>query len=791
MRKKGTNMEDKFSSTEYFELLNKYFRAANYLTAAQLYLVDNPLLREPLTREHVKKKLVGHWGTCAGQNFVYAHCNRVITKYDQDMILLSGPGHGGNFFVANSYLEGTYSEVYPEVSEDKKGITRLCKQFSFPGGIPSHVAPETPGSIHEGGELGYSLAHGFGAILDNPNLIATVIVGDGEAETGPLATSWHLNKFVNPETDGAVLPVLHLNGYKINNPTVLARISRRELESLFIGYGYKPYFVEGSDPMDMHKKMAKAMDECVELIHNIWKDARGGEEHRRPLWPMIILRSPKGWTGPKFVDGKKIEDYFFAHQIPINMTKPEHLELLREWLESYKPDELFGDDYKLLPEIKAILPKGDKRISASPYANGGKMLKEIITPDLDELAVDVPAPGAVKTQDMLELGGYLKKLFELNEQNHNYRTFSPDEAMSNRLYRQFDSADRDFNADIWPVDDELAQNGRIMDSYLSEHACEGMLEGYLLTGRHGMFNSYEAFLRVVDSMVAQHAKWLKVTQKLPWRAPISSLNLVLTSTVWQQDHNGFTHQDPGFLTHMAEKTPEVVRMYLPADANTLMAVFDKATKTKNLINVITASKHPSYQWLNMQEAKKHAEDGISVWDWACLGDKDNPDVILACSGDTPTIEALAAVTLAKKYFPNINLRFVNVVNLMKLTPNTLHPDGLSKEEFEKIFTTDKPVIFNFHGYAGLVQDLIYERINENFHVFGYKEEGTITTAFDMRVRNNIDRCHLLMEIAKLAGVGEEEKQNAIFEMNKLLAKHKEYIAEYGIDLPEIENWKFE
>ena len=783
-------MEDKFSSEQYLDLLNKYFRAANYLTAAQLYLVDNPLLREPLKPEHIKKKLVGHWGTCAGQNFVYAHCNRVITKYNQEMILLSGPGHGGNFFVANSYLEGTYSEYYPEVSQDKKGITRLCKQFSFPGGIPSHVAPETPGSIHEGGELGYSLAHGYGAVLDNPNLIATVIVGDGEAETGPLATSWHLNKFINAKIDGAVLPILHLNGYKINNPTILARISHKELESLFVGYGYKPFFVEGDNPQQMHKLMAKAMDECVEMIHKIWHDAREYDEDRRPLWPMIILRSPKGWTGPKFVDGKKIENYFFAHQIPINMTKPEHLQLLNDWLSSYRPEELFDEKYRLKKDIADILPKGNMRISANKNTNGGKVLQELITPKLEDLAVNVPAPGAVKTQDMLELGNYLKQLFKLNENNHNYRTFSPDEAMSNRLYRQFDTADRNFNADIWPIDDELSKNGRIMDSYLSEHACEGMLEGYLLTGRHGMFNSYEAFLRVVDSMVAQHAKWLKVARTLPWRAPISSLNLILTSTVWQQDHNGYTHQDPGFLTHMAEKTPEVVRIYLPADANTLLAVFDRATKSKNLINVITASKHPSYQWLNIKQAKEHVEKGISVWDWASQGDTKNPDIILACAGDTPTIEALAAMTMAKEYMPELNIRFVNVVNLMRLTPNYLHPNGLTKKEFEDIFTTDKPVIFNFHGYAGLVQDLIYERINENFHVNGYKEEGTITTSFDMRVRNNIDRCHLLMQMADLSNISEERKLQIKDDMQKLLKKHKDYIQEYGVDLPEIQDWKF-
>ena len=784
-------MRDYFSSSEYFEKLDQYFRATNYLSAAQLYLWDNVLLKDKLKPEHIKKKIVGHWGTCVGQNFVYTHCNRVITKYDQDMILLSGPGHGGNFFVGNCYLEGSFSEAYPKVGLDKAGITKLCKMFSFAGGLPSHVAPEVPGSINEGGELGYSLAHGFGAIFDNPNLIATVVVGDGEAETAPIATSWHSNKFVNAKRDGAVLPILHLNGYKISNPTMLSRISKEELASLFHGYGYKPYYIEGNDPKKMHVQMAKVMDACIEDIKAIWHNARVKGVTTRPVWPMIILRTPKGWTGPKFVDGERIEDNFKAHQVPIAMNKPEHLDLLENWLKSYKPEELFTDEYTLKPEIAAILPKGDRRIGSNPHANGGKLLKELITPKLSELEVKVEKPGCVKAQDMKELGGYIKRLFELNKDSNNYRTFSPDEAMSNRLYKQFDAEKRAFNADIWPTDDNLSLDGRIMDSYLSEHVCEGWLEGYLLTGRHGMFNSYEAFIRVVDSMVAQHCKWLKTTRTLKWRAPISSLNLILTSNVWQQDHNGYTHQDPGFLTHMAEKTPSVVRMYLPCDANTLIAAFDKGTKSKDQINIFTASKHPSYQWTTMKQAQKIAKDGLAVWDWACNGDKDNPDVVIACAGDTPTQEAVATVGLIKQYLPKLNVRFINVLNLMKLAPKSQHPDGLTDEEFDELFTTDKPIIFNFHGYAGLIKQLLFDRKNKNLHVFGYKEEGTITTSFDMRVRNNIDRCHLLMTVAEVATISAASKKKVLADMTELLDRHHKYIVEYGVDLPEIADWKWQ
>ena len=772
----------------YLEKMNAYWRAANYLAAAQLYLLDNPLLREPLTRDQVKKKIVGHWGTVPGQNFVYVHLNRVIKKYDLDMILLSGPGHGGNFFVANSYLEGTYSEVYPNVSQDYEGMKRLCKQFSFPGGISSHVAPETPGSINEGGELGYSIAHAFGAVFDNPDLIAAVTVGDGEAETGPLATAWHSNKFLNPAQDGAVLPILHLNGYKINNPTVFARISHEEVESFFHGCGWKPYFVEGDDPMDMHRKMAEALDKCVEEIKAIQKAAREEGKDERPFWPMIVLRTPKGWTGPKVVDGLQIENSFRAHQVPITMEKPEHMQLLKDWLLSYKPEELFDENYRLIPELRALAPEGDHRISANPHANGGKLLRDLRLPDFKKYAVDVPAPGAVKTQDMLELGGYVRDVFALNKESKNFRIFGPDECMSNRLYRAFEVTDRDFNAEIYPTDDKLAKDGRIMDSYLSEHMCEGWLEGYILTGRHGFFASYEAFIRVVDSMAAQHAKWLKVCNQLPWRQDIASLNLVLTSNVWQQDHNGFTHQDPGFLDHIANKKADVVRMYLPPDANCLLSCFDHCVKSKNYVNVIVASKHPSFQWLTMEQAVNHCTQGVSIWDWASNDGGTEPDIVMACCGDTPTLEALAAVTILRDNLPDLKIRFVNVVDLMKLQPHGVHPHGLTDADYDAIFTKDKPIIFNFHGYPTLIHELTYTRHNKNLHVFGYIEEGTITTPFDMRVQNKIDRFDLVKTaITVLPQLG--NTGSALFQkMNDLLVKHKNYIAEVGEDIPEVKDW---
>ena len=788
MSKAKTGTDKALLSDEYLQKVDAYWRAANYLAAAQLYMLDNPLLRKPLTRDQVKRKIVGHWGTVPGQNFVYAHLNRVINKYDLDMILLSGPGHGGNFFVANSYLEGTYSEVYPNVGQDYEGMKKLCKQFSFPGGISSHVAPETPGSINEGGELGYSIAHAFGAVFDNPGLIAAVTVGDGEAETGPLATAWHSNKFLNPASDGAVLPILHLNGYKINNPTVFARISHDEVESFFHGCGWKPYFVEGSEPMDMHKKMAVALDKCIEEIKKIQKDARENGKTDRPFWPMIVLRTPKGWTGPKVVDGLQIEDSFRAHQVPITMEKPEHLQLLKDWLLSYKPEELFDENYRLIPELREIAPKGDHRISANPHANGGKLLRDLRLPDFKKYAVDVPAPGAVKTQDMLELGGYVRDVFKLNESSKNFRIFGPDECMSNRLYRAFEVTNRDFNADIWPTDDKLAKDGRIMDAYLSEHMCEGWLEGYILTGRHGFFASYEAFIRVVDSMAAQHAKWLKVCNQLPWRQDIASLNLVLTSNVWQQDHNGFTHQDPGFLDHIANKKADVVRMYLPPDANCLLSCFDHCVKSKNYVNVIVASKHPSFQWLTMEQAVKHCTQGVSIWDWASNDASDEPDIVIACCGDTPTLEALAAVTILRDNLPGLKIRFVNVVDLMKLQPHGVHPHGLTDADYDAIFTKDKPIIFNFHGYPTLIHELTYTRHNKNLHVFGYVEEGTITTPFDMRVQNKIDRFDLVKTaITVLPQLG--NKGSALFQkMNDLLVKHKNYIADIGEDIPEVKDW---
>lgn len=775
-----------FDSKEYFSRLDRYFRAANYLSAAQLYLLDNPLLRRPLKASDVKKKIVGHWGTVPGQNFVYAHLNRVINKYDLNMMLISGPGHGGNFFLANSYLEGHYSEVYPEISLDEKGMTKFCKQFSFPCGVSSHVAPETPGSIHEGGELGYSLLHGYGAVLDNPDLIAAVIVGDGEAETGPLATSWFSNKFINPANDGAVLPILHLNGYKINNPTILSRISKAELTNYLSGCGYKPYFVEGDDSRLMHRKMAKALDKCIEQIRIIQSDARAGRAGKA-IFPMIVLRTPKGWTGPKEVDGKQIEGSFRAHQVPISMEEKSHLNLLENWLQSYRPDELFDENYRLMPDIAAILPKGDRRISANVHANGGQLLKDLILPNIEDYAVQMQQPGSVKAQDMLVLGGYIRDVFVLNRDNKNYRIFSPDEAMSNRLYKAFEVENRDFNAKILPTDEALSPSGRIMDSFLSEHACEGWLEGYLLTGRHGVFASYEAFIRVVDSMVSQHAKWLKVCRDLPWRKPISSLNFILTSNVWQQDHNGYTHQEPGFLDHIANKKSEIVRIYLPPDANCLLSCYDHCQASKNYINAIVASKHPSFQWLDIESAKSHCAKGIGVWEWACVNDYNNPDIIMACAGDTPTLEALAAVKLIKEHIPEINLRFINIVDIMKMEDSSLHPHGLTGKEFDQLFTKNKPVIFNFHGYPKFIHDLIFTRNNKHFDVHGYQEEGTITTAFDMRVQNKIDRYHLVLSVLHALNLT-EKYQELVSQLQKNLEKHKKYIAKYGVDMPEIANW---
>ena len=778
-------------SRDYLQKMDAYWRAANYLSAAQLYLLDNPLLREPLRREHIKKKIVGHWGTVPGQNFVYVHMNRAIKENDLSMILLSGPGHGGNFFVSNAYLEGTYSEVYPNVGQDKEGLTKLCKQFSFPGGISSHVAPETPGSINEGGELGYSLAHAFGAVFDNPDLIAACVVGDGEAETGPLATAWHSNKFLSAKHDGAVLPILHLNGYKISNPTVFARISPQEREWFFKGCGWKPYVVSGSEPMEMHAKMAEVIDQCVAEIKEIQRKAREEGVTERPFWPMIILETPKGWTGPKEVNGKVIEGTFRAHQVPISMEKEEHLAQLEAWLRSYRPEELFGDDYRLIPELRKLAPEGDARMSANPHTNGGKLLRDLRVPDFKDYAVEVPRPGAVKTQDMLELGAYVRDVMVLNRENRNFRIFGPDESKSNRLYKAFEVDQRDFQGKIYEFDEDLSHEGRIMDAYLSEHMCEGWLEGYLLTGRHGFFASYESFIRVVDSMVSQHAKWLKVCNQLPWRQKIASLNLILTSNVWQQDHNGFTHQDPGMLDHVANKKADVVRMYLPPDANCLLSCFDHCIQSKNYVNVIVASKHPSMQWLTMDQAVVHCTQGVGIWEWASTDQEAEPDLVMACCGDTPTVEALAATTILKDHMPELKIRFVNVVDLMKLQSNMLHPHGLTDAEFDSLFTKDKPVVFAFHGYPKLIHELTHGRHNEqNFFVHGYLEEGTITTAFDMRVQNHIDRFSLVKEALKhlpqLGNRGGHLNQ----EMNDLLVKHKNYIAEYGQDLPEVLAWEW-
>ena len=776
---------------EYLQKMDAYWRATNYLGAAQLYLLDNPLLRSPLTMDDVKKKIVGHWGTVPGQNFIYVHLNRVIKKYDQDMILISGPGHGGNFFVANTYLEGTYSEVYPNISEDIEGMKKLCKQFSFPGGISSHVAPETPGSIHEGGELGYSIAHAFGAVFDNPDLIATCVVGDGEAETGPLATSWHSNKFLNPVTDGAVLPILHLNGFKISNPTLLARISHEELVALFKGYGWKPYFVEGDDPMTMHRLMAETLDKAMDEIKAIQKNARENGDTTRPEWPMIVLRTPKGWTGPKEVDGVKIEGSFHAHQVPVMMDKPHHLEILEKWLKSYHPEELFDEKGALIPELKALAPTGDKRIGSNPHANGGKLLHDLRMPDFRQYAVDVPAPGSVEKQDMIELGGFIRDIFKLNADSKNFRIFGPDETMSNRLNKVFDVTNRDWNNGTDEGTDEfLAADGRVMDSMLSEHMCEGWLEGYILTGRHGFFASYEAFIRIIDSMASQHAKWLKVCNGLSWRQPIASLNLILTSNVWQQDHNGFTHQDPGFLDHIANKKADVVRLYLPPDTNCLLSTMDHCLRSKNYVNAIVSSKHPRPQWLTMEQAVKHCTQGIGIWDWASTDRGEEPDVVLACCGDTPTLEALAAADIIHEHMPEIKVRFVNVVDLMKLEPKEEHPHGLSDIDYDSIFTKDKPIIFAFHGYPKLVHELTYNRHNDNLHVYGYHEEGTITTPFDMRVQNKIDRFNLV--IAMLQNIPNIGNKGAFLmqEMRNKLVEHKQYIHDNGVDMPEVANWKW-
>ena len=774
---------------EELRKIDAYFRACNYLTVGQLYLLDNPLLREPLKKEHIKSKIVGHWGTCPGQNFVYVHLNRVINKYNLNMIYVSGPGHGGNSIVSNVYLEGTYSEFYPDITEDEKGLKKLFKQFSFPGGISSHVAPETPGSINEGGELGYSLAHAFGAVFDNPDLIATCVVGDGEAETGPLATAWHSNKFLNPITDGAVLPILHLNGYKISNPTIFSRISEEEIECFFKGCGWKPYFVTGDDPLVMHEKMATTMDKVITEIKEIQRNARTNNDAKRPRWPMIVLRTPKGWTGPKEVDGKVIENTFRAHQVPIMMDKPEHIALLEKWLKSYHPEELFDKNGSLIPELKALAPKGLRRMGSNPHANGGKLLKELIIPDFRRYGVEVKSPGSVEAQDMLVLGGFVRDVIKANDKNRNFRIFGPDETMSNRLSKVFETTNRVWNAEKYSDDEFLNTDGRVMDSMLSEHMCQGWLEGYLLTGRHGFFASYEAFIRVVDSMFSQHAKWLKVTSELPWREDIASLNYILSSNVWQQDHNGYTHQDPGFLDHVANKKADIVRMYLPPDANCLLSCFDHCIRSKNYVNVLVTSKHPRPQWLTMKQAVKHCTLGLSIWDFASNDQDGEPDVVLVSCGDTPTLEMMATEDILREN-TDIKIRFINVVDLFKLQAQSRHPHGLSDEDFDTLFTKDKPIVFAFHGYPTLIHELLYERHNKNISVHGYLEEGTITTPFDMRVQNEIDRFHLVKDVIKMVPKLRENAAYLNQQMDELLIKHKEYIREYGQDIPEVKNWKW-
>jgi xylulose-5-phosphate/fructose-6-phosphate phosphoketolase len=772
--------------------MDAYWRAANYLSVGQIYLYDNPLLRKPLKLEHVKPMLLGHWGTTPGQNFIYVHLNRVIKKYDLNMFYISGPGHGGPALVANTYLEGTYSEVYPNISQDEAGLKKLFTQFSFPGGIPSHVSPECPGSMHEGGELGYSLSHAFGAAFDNPDLVVACIVGDGEAETGPLATAWHSNKFLNPITDGVVLPILHLNGYKIANPTILARIGHDELDQLLRGYGWTPYFVEGHEPMKMHQAMAATLDKVVEQIQRIQHNARKRGDTARPRWPMIVLNSPKGWTGPKTIDGLPVEGTFRSHQVPLSdpAKNPKHLKQLEDWLKSYKPEELFDKQGRLKPELAELAPKGPRRMGANPHTNGGELFRDLRMPDFRDYAVKVPSPGAVDAGDTTVLGRFLRDVTKRNEDQRNFRVFGPDETLSNRLDAIFEVTNRQWEAQMITNDEFLAPSGRVIE-VLSEHQCEGWLEGYLLTGRHGLFNCYEAFIHIVDSMFNQHAKWLKVTRGIPWRRPISSLNILLASHVWRQDHNGFTHQDPGFIDHVVNKKAEIVRVYLPPDANCLLSVMDHCLRSRHYVNVVVAGKHPAPQWLTMDAAVKHCTEGIGIWQWASNDQGAEPDVVMACCGDVPTLETLAAVSIMREHLPDLKIRVVNVVDLMKLQPQTEHPHGLSDVDFDELFTKDKPIIFAFHGYPWLIHRLTYRRTNhDNIHVRGYKEEGTITTAFDMTVLNDLDRFHLVMDtIDRLPQTGDKGiylKQ----QLKDKLIEHKQYICKYGQDMPEIRGWKW-
>ena len=777
---------------ELLQKMDAYWRAANYLAVGQIYLCDNPLMKEPLAVSHIKRMLLGHWGTTPGQNFLYTHLNRAIKKYDLDMIYMSGPGHGGPAVVASTYLEGTYSEVYSNVGQDEAGLKRLFTQFSFPGGIPSHASAECPGSIHEGGELGYSLSHAFGAVFDNPSLTVACVIGDGEAETGPLATSWHSNKFLNAETDGAVLPILHLNGYKIANPTILARISREELDQLLRGYGWTPYYVEGHEPAAMHEAMASTLNTVIEEIKRIQANARSKGSIERPRWPMIVFASPKGWTGPKTVDGVANEGTFRAHQVPITdpASNPEHLRQLEGWLRSYRPDELFDAQGRLKPELAALAPAGERRMGANPYANGGKLLRDLRMPDFADYAVDVVKPGGLGIGDTRVLAPFLRDVAKMNAVQRNFRIFGPDETLSNGLERVFEVTNRQWEAPTAPNDQYLARAGQVVEM-LSEHQCEGWLEGYLLTGRHGLFNCYEAFIHIVDSMFNQHAKWLKVTAGLPWRVKIASLNYLLSSHVWRQDHNGFTHQDPGFIDHVVNKKAEIVRVYLPPDANCLLSVMDHCLRSRHYVNVVIAGKHPAPQWLSMAAAVRHCTEGIGIWQWASNDQDGEPDVVMACAGDVPTLETLAAVSILREHLPHIKVRVVNVVDLMKLEPKTEHPHGLSDDDFDSLFTRDRPVIFAFHAYPWLIHRLTYRRHNHgNFHVRGYKEEGTITTAFDMTVLNDLDRFHLVIDtIDRLPQTGSKGvylKQ----QLQDKLVEHKHYIDRYGEDMPEVKNWQW-
>jgi xylulose-5-phosphate/fructose-6-phosphate phosphoketolase len=777
---------------DQLHLLDRYWRAANYLSVGQIYLMDNPLLREPLKPEHIKPRLLGHWGTTPGLNFIYAHLNRAIRQHDLDMIYICGPGHGGPGMVANTWLEGSYSEIYPQVSQDAQGMKTLFRQFSFPGGIPSHAAPETPGSINEGGELGYSLSHAFGAVFDNPSLIAACVIGDGEAETGPLASSWFGIKFLNAARDGAVLPILHLNGYKIANPTILGRSSDEDLLHLFRGYGYEPLIVSGHEPEKMHRQMAQTLEQALERIRHYQQQARNGEvAEDLPRWPMIIMRSPKGWTGPQTVDGKKVEDFWRAHQVPVSSCREDdgHRQILEEWMRSYQPDDLFDEQGRLRPELTALAPEGDKRMGATPWANGGRLRRELNTPAIANYAVDVTSPGETQAESTAALGAYLAGIFQRNRDN--FRLFGPDETASNRLSKVFDVTSRTWQEPVKPYDEQLAADGRVME-ILSEHQCQGWLEGYLLTGRHGLFNCYEAFIHIVDSMFNQHAKWLKVTRKLPWREPISSLNYLLSSHVWRQDHNGYSHQDPGFIDHVVNKKADIVRVYLPPDANTLLCVADHCLKTWDRINVIVAGKQPAPQWLNLEAAQKHCAAGMGIWHWAgTVAEGEEPDVVMACAGDVPTMETLAAVDLLRDYFPHLRIQVVNVVDLMALQTAEQHPHGLSDEAFDAIFTADKPVIFAFHGYPSLIHRLTYPRNNHgNFHVRGFMEEGTTTTPFDMTVMNELDRFHLAQE-AIVRTLSLQGKADAVLdELAEKIAEHHRYVREHGEDLPEVRGWKW-